>query len=99
MNSNDHNAYEFDGIIHETPESGGAYVIFPWDLRKEFGKGRVKVYAEFDGLPYEGFIVNMGLTDPPHWDPLRRGQRYSSWAEPSQWTVCSPAYKTLYTLS
>ena len=20
MNSNDHNAYEFDGIIHETPE-------------------------------------------------------------------------------
>lgn len=23
----------------------------------------MKVYAEFDGLPYEGSIVNMGLTD------------------------------------
>ena len=30
MNSNDHNAYEFDGIIHETPENGGAYTGFPF---------------------------------------------------------------------
>ena len=37
--------------------------FFPWDIREEFGKGRVKVYAQFDGLPYEGFIVNMGLRD------------------------------------
>ena len=57
------NIYEFDGIIHETPENGGAYVIFPWDIREVFGKGRVKVYAEFDGVPYEGSIVNMGIRD------------------------------------
>ena len=55
--------YEFDGLIHEIPDNGGAYVIFPWDIRKVFGKGRVKVRAEFDGIPYEGSIVNMGVKD------------------------------------
>ena len=55
--------YEYDGVIHELPDSGGAYVVFPWDIREEFGKGRVKVHAEFDGFPYDGSIVNMGLKD------------------------------------
>ena len=53
--------YSFDAVIHEIPENGGAYVIFPWDIRQEFGKGRVKVHAEFDGVSYDGSIVNMGL--------------------------------------
>ena len=53
--------YSFDAVIREIPENGGAYVIFPWDIRQEFGKGRVKVHAEFDGVPYDGSIVNMGL--------------------------------------
>ena len=53
--------YEYDAILHETPDSGGAYVVFPLDLRQEFGKGRVRVHAEFDGVPYDGSIVNMGL--------------------------------------
>ena len=48
----------------ETPDNGGAYVVFPWDIRKEFGKGRVKVHALFDGIPYDGSIVNMGLKNP-----------------------------------
>ena len=52
--------YEYDETLHELKE-GGAYVIFPYDLRKEFGKGRVKVHALFDGIPYDGSIVNMGL--------------------------------------
>ena len=55
--------YEFDAIIHEVPENGGAYVVFPWDIREEFGKGRVKVHTEFDGVSYDGSIVNMGVTD------------------------------------
>lgn len=42
---------------------GGAYLVFPWDIRKEFGKGRVKVHATFDGIPYDGSIVNMGVKD------------------------------------
>ena len=53
--------YEYDAILHEDPESGGAYVVFPWDIRKEFGQGRVKVHAEFDGIPYDGSVVNMGV--------------------------------------
>ena len=55
--------YTFDAALHEIPENGGAYVIFPWDIRKEFGKGRVKVHAAFDGIPYDGSIVNMGVKD------------------------------------
>jgi hypothetical protein len=40
---------------------GGAYVPFPYDVRAEFGKGRVKVHATFDGVPYDGSVVNMGV--------------------------------------
>lgn len=53
--------YRFDAVLHELLDNGGAYVVFPWDIRKEFGKGRVKVHAEFDGIPYDGSIVNMGV--------------------------------------
>ena len=52
--------YEYDAVLHEEPD-GGAYVAFPWDLREEFGRGRVKVHASFDGIPYDGSVVNMGL--------------------------------------
>ena len=55
--------YEFEAIIHEVPDNGGAYIVFPWNIREEFGKGRVKVHAEFDGVSYDGSIVNMGVTD------------------------------------
>ena len=55
--------FEYDEIIHETPDNGGAYVVFPWNIREVFGKGRVKVHAEYDGSPYDGSIVNMGVKD------------------------------------
>ncbi|MBR3554939.1 MAG: DUF1905 domain-containing protein [Oscillospiraceae bacterium] len=55
---------EYDAVLHETPDDGGAYVAFPWDLRREFGKGRWKVHAAFDGIPYDGSIVNMGVKNP-----------------------------------
>lgn len=55
--------YRFSAHICIDPESGGAYVVFPYDIREEFGKGRVKVHAAFDGIPYEGSIVNMGVKD------------------------------------
>ena len=61
---NEQRQYEYDAILHEDPDSGGAYVIFPWDLKKEFGKGRAKVHAEFDGMAYDGSIVNMGIRNP-----------------------------------
>ncbi len=27
-----------NAVLHELPDNGGAYVIFPWDIRKKFGK-------------------------------------------------------------
>jgi hypothetical protein len=53
--------YEYDAIIRKVPNMDGAYVEFPYDVRAEFGKGRVKVHATFDGEPYDGSIVNMGV--------------------------------------
>ena len=52
--------YEYGAVLHEEPD-GGVWVVFPRDLRKEFGRGRVKVHASFDGIPYDGSVVNMGL--------------------------------------
>jgi hypothetical protein len=53
--------YEYTATIIAADASGGAYVPFPYDVRAEFGKGRVKVHATFDGEPYDGSIVNMGV--------------------------------------
>jgi hypothetical protein len=53
--------YEFEAIIQKVPDIDGAYVEFPYDIKTEFGKGRVKVHATFDGEPYDGSIVNMGV--------------------------------------
>jgi len=54
--------YEYDAVIMASEiGKGGAYVAFPYDVRAEFGKGRVKVYATFDGEPYAGSVVNMGV--------------------------------------
>lgn len=56
--------YEFEAVIEPVPDKNGAYVRFPYDIREEFGKGRVKVQASFDNVPYSGSIVNMGVKNP-----------------------------------
>ena len=57
--------YEYDAqIMSSDIGAGGAYVVFPYDIRKEFGKGRAFVHATFDGEPYDGSIVNMGVKNP-----------------------------------
>ena len=54
--------YEYDAVILSSETGkGGAYVPFPYDIRAEFGKGRVKVHATFDDEPYDGSVVNMGV--------------------------------------
>jgi hypothetical protein len=53
--------YEFTAVIKKVSAIDGAYIEFPYDIKKEFGKGRLKVHAQFDGEPYDGSIVNMGL--------------------------------------
>ena len=51
--------YEFDAVLQKVPDMDGAYIEFPYDVRQEFGKGRVKVRAFFDGVPYDGSLVRM----------------------------------------
>ena len=48
-------------IRASTIGKGGAYVIFPYDLKQEFNRGRLRVKATFDGVEYAGSVVNMGL--------------------------------------
>lgn len=52
--------YEFTAEIKAVPGIDGAYVEIPFDVKKEFNKGRVKVHASFDGEPYDGSLVRMG---------------------------------------
>lgn len=57
--------YEYEAVVHSSDSGrGGAYVVFPHDIHTEFGKGRVRVHATFDGEPYDGSIVNMGVKNP-----------------------------------
>lgn len=51
--------YVFEAEIQKVPDMDGAYVEIPFDVRKEFGKGRVKVHAWFDGTAYDGSLVRM----------------------------------------
>lgn len=51
--------YEFSAIIKKVPDIDGAYIEIPFDVKKEFGKGRVKVHATFDDVKYDGSLVRM----------------------------------------
>ena len=51
--------YKFKGKM-EAGDGGGAYVVFPYDVKKEFGKGRVPIKATIDGEPYRGTMVKYG---------------------------------------
>jgi hypothetical protein len=52
--------YSFTAKIEPGP-GGGAFVIFPYDVEKEFGvKGRVPVKATFDGFAYSGSLMQCG---------------------------------------
>jgi len=52
--------YKFQTEIEAAP-GGGAYILFPYDVEKEFGtKGKVAVKATFNGVPYSGSLVKYG---------------------------------------
>lgn len=65
--------YEFDAEIKKVPDIDGAYVEIPFDVREEFGKGRVKIHALFDGVEYDGSLVRMKT--PGHILGLRKDIR------------------------
>lgn len=52
---------EFDARILQNGDMDAAYVEVPFDIKQIFGKGRLSVHATFDGCPYDGQIVKMGL--------------------------------------
>ncbi|MCL2427169.1 MAG: DUF1905 domain-containing protein [Oscillospiraceae bacterium] len=56
--------HEFNAIIKKVADQDGAYVAVPFDIKAMYGKGRLKVRATFDGEPYSGSIVNMGVKNP-----------------------------------
>ena len=61
----DKRAYEFEAVIQKAHEdTDTAYVAVPIDIRTEFGKGRLKVHATFNEIPYDGIVVNMGIKNP-----------------------------------
>ncbi len=72
--------YEFDAVLMKVSDIDGAYVEFPYDVRAEFGKGRAKVHATFDGLPYDGSLVRMGT--PGHIIGVRKDIRSAIGKQP-----------------
>jgi len=65
--------YTFKAKIIKTPDMDAAYIEVPLDIKAEFGKGRVKVHATFDGEPYDGSVVKMGT--PCHIIGIRKDIR------------------------
>ena len=55
--------HRFNARIERSGDMDAAYVVVPIDIRREYGKGRLKVEATFDGVPYSGSVVNMGVKD------------------------------------
>ncbi len=53
--------FEFEAEVKKVPDLDGAYVEIPFDVKEVYGKGRVPVHATFDGEPYDGQLVNMGV--------------------------------------
>jgi hypothetical protein len=52
---------EFDAKLQKVHDMDAAFVLIPFDVRKEYGKkGQVKVKAWIDGELYRGSLVNMG---------------------------------------
>ena len=55
--------YQFTAKIERGP-GGGAFVVFPYNVEKEFGaKNRVPVQATFDGIPYTGSLMRCGAQE------------------------------------
>ena len=72
--------FEFEATILKVPDIDGVYIEFPFDVKKEFGKGRVKVKATFNGVEYFGSLVRMH--PPGHIIGVRKDIRKAIGKEP-----------------
>ena len=52
---------------------GGAFVEFPYDVQKEFGKARVPIQCTINGEPYRGTMIKYGR--PRHLVPVLKAIR------------------------
>lgn len=60
--------YRFQAKV-QPGDGGGAYVLFPLDIEKEFGaRGKVPVQAVLNGVPYTGTLIRYG--HPRHMLPV-----------------------------
>ena len=55
--------HRFTATILQNGDMDAGYIVVPVDIRREYGVGRLKVEATFDGVPYSGSVVNMGVKD------------------------------------
>ena len=53
--------YEYNAVIHDLPEKGSTYVVFPRNIREEFVKGRVQVHAPA-GRTYKTAATSSGCS-------------------------------------
>jgi hypothetical protein len=66
-------SYKFNARILAA-NSGGATVLFPYDVEEEFGTtGKVPVKATFNGVPYTGTLIKYG--HPQHMLPILKAIR------------------------
>jgi hypothetical protein len=69
--------YKFKATIESAvgpAGAGGACVLFPYDVEKEFGtRGQIPVKVTFDGAPYTGTMVKYGK--PLHMLPMLKAIR------------------------
>jgi Domain of unknown function (DUF1905)/Bacteriocin-protection, YdeI or OmpD-Associated len=53
--------YNFTAVLEDAGgNTGGVFVRFPYDAKKEFGKGRVPIRCTIDGEAYRGTMVKYG---------------------------------------
>ncbi len=55
--------YKFKGKLIQHEGMDAAYVLIPFDVKKEFGSALVKVKASFDGVEYRGSVMPMGIKE------------------------------------
>lgn len=72
--------YKFHAEIKKVPDINGAYIEIPFDVKTEFGKGRVPVRATFEGVEYLGSLVKMKT--PCHIIGIRKDIRAQIGKEP-----------------
>lgn len=55
--------FKFKAKLIRHGKMDATYVIFPYDVKENFGAVRVKVKVKFDGVLYRGSLVRMGLAE------------------------------------